>query len=149
MCWTTPEHSEPDCDQQGATVVSQSDNSPLLALPTELLIAIFLELPSCQILLLQTVGGTDFTYQAHLNYCSTAGLQAVERSNRQLSASAVLHRTRDFWVYRRPFPAPSPRTPRLFHAPTKSLARPGFPPKRQCQVGVSMESMPLSPRSDH
>lgn len=148
MCWTTLEHDEPNGDQHDATIVPQSD-SPLLALPTELLIAIFLELPFHQILILQKVGSTDCTYQAHLNYCSTAGLQAVEGCICQLSASAVLSRTRYFRVYRRPFPAPRPRAPGLFQTPTKGLVGTGFPPKRHCQVGVSVESMPLSPRSDH
>jgi len=81
-------HDEPRGDQQDATIISQSD-SPLLDLPTELLIDIFLELPPYQILTLQMVGSTDYTYQAHLNYCSTAGLQSVQRCNCQLSASAI------------------------------------------------------------
>ena len=140
--------AEPNGDQQDVTIVSQSD-SPLLALPTELLIAIFLELPYCQILILQTVGSTICTYQAHLNYCSPTGLQAVERCNCQLSAPAVLSRTRYFRAHGRPFPAHSPRTPRLFQTPTKSLVRTRFPPKRHCQAGVAVASMPLSPRSDH
>jgi hypothetical protein len=90
MCWTwtIPGHDEPNGDQQDATVVSQSD-SPLLALPTELLIAILLELPFSQILIIQRVGSTDCTYQAHLNYYSTTGLQAVEGCICQLIASAV------------------------------------------------------------
>jgi hypothetical protein len=77
MCSTTLGHDGPSDDQQDTTILSQSD-SLLLALPTELLIDIFLELPSHQILILQMVGSTYCTYQAHLNYCSTAGLQAVE-----------------------------------------------------------------------
>ena len=148
MCWITFGHGEPNGDQQDVTLVSQSD-SPLLALPTELLIAIFSELPFCQILILQTVGSTNCTYQAHLNYCSPAGLQAVERRNCQLFASAVFPRTRYFWANRRPFPSPNPRTPRLLQTPTKSLVRTRFPPKRHCQVGVAVASMSLSPRSDH
>lgn len=61
MCLTTlePEHDEPSDDQQEAqqqaAIVSQSD-SPLLALPTELLIDILLELHSTQILTVQMVG---------------------------------------------------------------------------------------------
>lgn len=55
MCLTTLGHDDPSGGQQDATIISQPD-SLLLALPTELLIDIFLELQSSQIFAVQMVG---------------------------------------------------------------------------------------------